>query len=354
MHDLRSGASELVIGKARRFLDTIYEQWPRDILSVAHTMSTLLDGLQQVRREMSPQEWRVFCEEVVPKHGLAEVIRQDPFTLHSVRKPRGYAGDAELLDYIYGHRSAQTTTIGKDIFAFTTNTPACRAVRRRAEVIAGIIDSLAEERGPIRVLSIACGHLREADMSGALRQGKIREYAAFDQDPDSLAHVDRRLGGRNVRTVRGSIGELLLGRHKSLYGYDFVYAAGLYDYLTQRLATRMTSWMFDATGPGGLTLLTNFLRDNAGAGYMEAFMEWELILRSPNELIDTARQLPADQIADQSVYTDELGMVVYVELRRTAAVRTAVDLVRPPLAGRLDPFNPKPTGSWSGRGVRSQ
>jgi hypothetical protein len=117
-----------------------------------------------------------------------------------------------------------------------------------------------------------------------------------------------------------------MGKHKDLSGFDFVYAAGLYDYLSQKLATRMTSWMFNTTRPGGITLLTNYLRDIDGDGYMEAFMEWELIFRSPEELADTASRIPAEQIADKKTYLEEGGMIVFVELHKAARVRSESDI----------------------------
>lgn len=321
--------------EGQRFLDTIHEQMHRDPLSVSRTMSNLLQGLHRVRRQMPEDQWRQFCKEVVPRHDLSRMIQEDPFTQHSVRKPRGYAGDAELLDYIYGKREANTTPMGKSIFEFTTNTPVSRAVRTRARIIAGIIDRLAGQRhSGLRVLSIACGHLREADLSEAVGQGKVSEYVAFDQDADSLAHVSERLGGKNVRTVRGSVADLMMGRHKDLCGFDFVYAAGLYDYLNQRLATRMTSWMFDATRPGGLTLLTNYVRDIVGDGYMEAFMDWELIFRSPEELEDTTRRIAPGQIAGRKTYTEDDGMVVFVELLKASRVPFPADLPFAPVPQR--------------------
>jgi SAM-dependent methyltransferase len=281
-------------------------------------MFDLLQGLHEIRRDIPRDEWRQFCKETVPNHHLAKMIHQDPFTLHSVRKPRGYPGDAALLDFIYGRRTAPTTTLGERIFEFTTNTPPSRGVRSRARIIAGIIDRLARQRGSLRILSIACGHLREAEMSEAVREGKVTEYVAFDQDEESLAHVRERFPNGRVTTIRGSLGELLLGKHKGLGQFDFVYAAGLYDYLSEKLATRLTTWMFNVTAPGGVTLLTNYLPDIVGAGYMEAFMEWELIFRSPEELADTARRIPADQIADRRSYVEDNNMIAFVELLKAS------------------------------------
>jgi extracellular factor (EF) 3-hydroxypalmitic acid methyl ester biosynthesis protein len=318
VHKQQSDLPSVFVQKGRKFLDQVYQQMQGDTLSVAHTMSNLLSGLHEIRRELPPDDWQTFCKQVVPKHDLAKLIHQDPFTFHSVRKPRGYAGDAALLDYIYGHSKATATPLGERIFEFTTNTAPCRAVRTRSKIIAGIIDRLAQERRePLRILSIACGHLREADTSQAVQAGRVAEYVAFDQDAESLAEVGRRLKQWNVRTVRGSIVDLLMGRHRSLEGFHLVYAAGLYDYLSQRLATRMTSWMFNATRPGGTTLLTNFLSGIGGAGYMEAFMDWELIFRTPEELGDTASRIPVDAIGGKRVYSVD-GEVVFVELNKLA------------------------------------
>ncbi len=315
MQEQQHSTSNRLNGNGHRFLDQVCEQLHRDPLAVSHTMSTLLTGLQKVRREMPREEWQEFCRNTVPKHELAQLIREDPFTLHSVRKPRGYPGDAALLDYIYGCSQASSTPLGQGIFDFTINTPPCRAVRSRARIIAGIIDRMAAKGRPLRILSIACGHLREADMAQAVQQGMVSEYVAFDQDARSLQEVETRLGGRNIKTIRGSIGDLLLGKQRQLGGFDMVYAAGLYDYLSQKLATRMTSWMFNATRPGGITLLTNFLQDIGGAGYMEAFMEWELIYRTPQELTDTTRLLPKAQVAETRTYSDE-DQVVFVEVHK--------------------------------------
>lgn len=337
----RQSASDEGILEGRRLLDRTFEQIHRDPLAVSHGMSNLLQGLHRVRRQLPPEDWKTFCRQVVSGHELARLIQQDPFTLHSVRKPRGYAGDAALLDYIYGHRAAPASEVGKTIFDFTTNTSTSRAVRTRAHMIAGIVDRTAERRSAPRVLSIACGHLREADMSAAVREGRVGEYVAFDQDDESLALVRQRLGHKRVRTVQGSVADLLMGRHKDLAGFDFVYAAGLYDYLSQRLASRMTTWMFNATRPGGMTLLTNYLRGIDGAGYMEAFMEWELIFRSPEELADTACRIPPEQIAEKKTYVEEGGMIVFVELHKAGRVWSESDIAYRPGIHREE--NPRPS-----------
>jgi hypothetical protein len=171
MSDTLISASNRVVDRCYRFLDQINEQFHRDPLAASSTMTTLLQGLHEVRSETPREEWQNFCKKVT-QHDLYQLIQQDPFTNHSTVKPRGYAGDAQLLDFIYGHRQTPTTPMGSRIFDFMiADSPACRAVRARAKKIAEIIDRLANQKGSIKVLSIACGHLREADMSQAFQQG---------------------------------------------------------------------------------------------------------------------------------------------------------------------------------------
>lgn len=61
------------------------------------------------------------------------------------------------------------------------------AVRERLAIIRGLVDGQAKQSSkPVRILSLACGHCREAADSEALREGRISQWIAFDQDAESL------------------------------------------------------------------------------------------------------------------------------------------------------------------------
>jgi len=83
---------------------------------------------------------------------------------------------------------------------------------------------------------------------------------------------------------------------------DLVYAAGLYDYLSQPLATRLTKTMFDMLRPGGKLQVANFVPDHPEVGYMETFMQWSLIYRTESQLEDVAKEIPAPEIADKRTF----------------------------------------------------
>jgi cyclopropane fatty-acyl-phospholipid synthase-like methyltransferase len=102
--------------------------------------------------------------------------------------------------------------------------------------------------------------MRELDLSHAVKCGLIGEIVAFDQDPLSLAEVEaraRRLAAP-VKCVEASVTRLIAGR-TTFADFDFVYAAGLFDYLNVRAAKRLARAMFTMLRPGGRMLIPNFL-----------------------------------------------------------------------------------------------
>src|SRR5262249_44121844 len=63
-------------------------------------MRELLPFLQTQRVKSSERDWAAFVE-LCLRHPLRALLHQDPFTYRAYSKPRGYAGDAVLLDFIY-------------------------------------------------------------------------------------------------------------------------------------------------------------------------------------------------------------------------------------------------------------
>jgi SAM-dependent methyltransferase len=247
---------------------------------VVQGMSRIAEGLKGIRSRHTSDEWLTFAQTGFLKHSLSQIIYQDPFTRHSFEKPRGYAGDAELLDYIYGFRfpPANSTVLGQEILKYSADMAAMpQSVRARRDILAQTIDCLADENShPVRVLSIACGHLREAKKSEAFLAGQIGEFIALDQDLQSLELIKQEQSSYPIQTIHSSITALI--RNKLTFeNLDLVYAAGLYDYLSQSFATRLTKIMFDMLRPGGKLLVANFIPDHREVGYMETFMQWHLI-----------------------------------------------------------------------------
>jgi SAM-dependent methyltransferase len=286
-------------------------------------MQALIDGLRNVRRGLSQSEWFSLVSETILRHPIAETLLSCPLTRRSNEKPRGYAGDAELLDHIYGLGVAASAphpaTLAGQVYYYTVNSPACRAVRERREILSREIDKAAAQSAPrgARILSIACGHLREAELSEALRGGRISKFIAADQDEQSLAEAARAYGGFGVETEVATVRSII--SKKSVYeDMDLVYAAGLFDYLADPIGRRLVERMFGFLRPGGRLLVANFTPSVPDVGYMESFMDWRLIFRTPDEVRGLCDGLDVDRVSGIDVFEDRAGTIAYATAQKRA------------------------------------
>jgi hypothetical protein len=280
---------------------------------IASALEELFDDLS-LRRDEDPDGWPTYASSCLA-HPVRRLLHQDPFTYRAFSKPRGYAGDAVMMDYIYGLGEARlaaaaATPLGRAIFNHMSTRPSARAVRFRRQLIAALIDRSAA-RGGRRVLAFAAGHLREAELSAAIRAGGVDHYLAMDQDADSLRLIARDYAHRGVQTVSGSVRQLLTGKLRP-GTFDFVYAAGLYDYLSAPVAAAFTRTLFDLTTPGGMLLVPNFLTGGRDTGYMEAFMDWRLIYRDHRDMEALIHELPARDVASYEIFDDPDDTITFL------------------------------------------
>ena len=301
------------LNPSTHFLDRLYHGLAgRD---PGRALPSLFEGLQEVRERSTPTEWESFAR-AAQEHGLRGLVHEDPMTRRSFEKPRGYAGDAVLLDYIYRDREPDAPTErGQAVYAYAAARPASCAVRHRRDLLAHLIDRTADRVGDrARVLSVACGHLREARLSVALQAGRIEELVALDADPESLAVVGAEPCPA-IRPVERSIGRLL-ARPGDLGRFDFAYSAGLYDYLEDSLARRLTAALFGLLRPGGRLLICNFLPTVPDSGYMATYMGWSLIYRDLPAIEALAAGVPDGEVAARRFWSDAFGAIGYLELQR--------------------------------------
>ena len=313
--------SKKSIESARHLLDATYQELGSGARSWK-TVAELARGLQRVRRDCSPEHWRSFAREDCRAHPLMNLLQQDPYTRRAFEKPRGYPGDAYMIDFLYGLGSAQkalagVNPIGRAVHEYTTShCPASHAVRSRMVLLAKALDDVGHRNPNARIISVACGHVREALFSSAVRRGDFERFVALDHDPESLAIVERDLAAFGVEQRLGSVRQILSGETLVRERFDFVYAAGLYDYLDQTTARALTERLFGMLRPSGILLVANFLPDIRDSGYMEGFMDWWLVYRDEATISELAEAVPSGELEARTTNVDENGNVVYLKLRR--------------------------------------
>ncbi len=265
------------------------------------------------------EDMQAWCRQH-PLHALAQ---QDPYTHRAATKPRGYAGDAVMMDYIYsGTPPAGATALGAGIFSATTRASMGLSVLYRRQLLKSLIDDTVVTFDQPRLLSVASGPCRE--LAGSLVQSPQfgGEFVALDQDPLSCQEVRRCYGPHaaaapRVRVLNEGVRALINPARAQAWGrFELIYSAGLYDYLPDAMARRLTARLVQMLAPGGRLLIANFVPAGTGRGYMELFMDWTLVLRTPVQMQALARQAGATLVHS---FMDPHRNVVYAELAAGAA-----------------------------------
>lgn len=270
--------------------------------------------LQHYRCELAG-DWPEFARTHCGRHPVQEKIQESPFTRRCYQQPRGYPGDPVILDYIFGYNSLDgVSDLGRAIYERERCQTSCRSVRARRDRLAAKIDETARRVSQPRILSVASGHLREAQVSEAVANGAIGDFVALDQDPESAAVVSREQCSNGIRPICATIRSLLSGRAGLDQSFDFVYAAGLYDYLKDAVAARLTSILFGMLRPGGSLLVANFHSDCPDVAGMEAILTWWLVYRDEKQMARLCSEIDPTQVAESKVYRDELRNLVYLEV----------------------------------------
>ncbi len=284
-------------------------------------MQRFVEILARARAQRDATSWRSLVSSL-REHRLRALCAEDPYTDRASRKPRGYPGDAVLLDFVYQHSDvaplvAAATPLGREIHAYTARASSgARAVRARRDRIAARIDRVAQRTENARILSFGCGHLREAEQSMAVARGALAALVAADADAETAARVAEQWEGTAVRPVCRSLGQLIRGRASIAGSFDLVYALGLHDYLGARAGRALVARLFDLTAPGGTVVIANFLPSFDGAAYMEAMMDCWLVYRDEAELLALARDVPEAELADVQIDTEPTGSIAFLEITK--------------------------------------
>ena len=216
-----------------------------------------------------------------------------------------------MLDYIYRPTEHFLSDVGKNVYRATTTSPNANSIRFRQAYLAELIGSSVEKRGPLEVLSVACGHMRELDLCPPSYATQLN-ISALDQDNDTLLTLTNNYPDFSIKVIPESITSILKPTFRD--GYDLIYSAGLFDYLNDKLASKLIHRLSSLLRQGGVLSVANFLPDNHGRGYMEGFMEWSLIYRSQDELEGLAKGLGTE--FEVSSFTDDFENVAYLELHK--------------------------------------
>ena len=260
---------------------------------------------------------------------LHPLVLEGPMYSRALAKPRGYAGDYITMSYIYENDFEGTSLFGKMEHYAACIHDVCVAVRNRKDfIVQRMLEKIKNTTKPsFKVLSVGSGPAYEfSDLFYLLHPDDIPqiEVVLFDVDPEALNFCFSRL--REILLARGlaskirlrllydSVAHLLEDDYFLGDGFDFIFSAGLYDYLSLRKAQLLTSRLFLRLAEQGSLVIGNMTPKNPSSWGMEYLLDWFLIYRRPEDLV-----LFLTNISQPFVYettTEPLGVNAFLVVRK--------------------------------------
>ena len=250
------------------------------------------------------------------QHPIHNILQQAAYNRRQFNKPRGYSGDAVTIDYIYRLKGSELedSYLGREIHNACMDTSACASVRWRARHLADKIELASQDQKP-NILSLASGHLRELLYISDF-ENKIGNFYAVDQDKESNEEARRSLPYHNLFITENSVLDVILGKYSTAEPLHFIYSCGLFDYLNDKVASKLILRCMQMLAPGGKLLIANFVPGIVEQAYMEAFMDWYLIYRDEAQMESLINKETKPLVEDIKMYRDPMGNVVYMEVVR--------------------------------------
>lgn len=302
------------------------ETFERLKIPVKPKLHELLQRFEYEAKNVSVDELESHCG--FAQRDLLPLMMRAPFFHRSYTKPLGYAGDYEMVNMmIHGLREGPTT-YAQLVNDFYLETDMVRAHRNRLLILQERLGELArraQETGKTcRILNVGCGPAIELERF--IRQDALAERCEFrliDFNEETLSYARERLetamqeSGRRpqIEYVQQSVHGLLKQSIGSDNGsetqsFDFVYCAGLFDYLSDRICQRMLTLFCRWTVPGGTVIATNVHPDNPARWLLEHVVEWHLIHRTKADMLAIA---PQDYPA--RIFDDSTQLNVFLEIQ---------------------------------------
>jgi extracellular factor (EF) 3-hydroxypalmitic acid methyl ester biosynthesis protein len=279
------------------------------------------------------QEAAEVAEDLAPMHrsfaqtAIHPLILRAPFVHRTFSKPLGYAGDYEMVNQIAGDPWQGPSSYFQLVNFMFLQAGVAQAHRNRIDILQQRLEALAAQAGvvgrPMRVLNIGCGPALEIQrfVQKCPDFDKL-EFVLVDFSEETLEYTRNRLEGLQPGTGKKphvtmrheSVAQLLKRANQLQDGmeadqFDYVYCAGLFDYLTDKVCTRLMKYLMAQSRAGAKMLVTNVHSSNQERLWMEHFLEWYLIYRDEAAF---EKILPPGLQA-VNVYTDSTGVNIFME-----------------------------------------
>ena len=305
------------------------------VREIGESMVPAFNNLHERLEELSgiiPEELRP-AHQSLSRRQLHPLTLCSPFAYRTYSKPLGYAGDYEMVNMI-----ARDPFEGGSLFAkvmnfwFLSQWPA-EAHRNRIDFLKASLrqEGLRSLRTgkPLRIFNLGCGPAREIQqfLSEDVAICNHTQLTLVDFNEETVQHttqlleqLKRQSGAQTpIQVIKKSVHQIIKEGNKPSVGidpakYDFVYCAGLFDYLSDRTCRQLMNIFHSWLAPGGLLLATNVNDTKPFRHMLEFILDWHLIYRSRNNAVGLVPELARPE--DAKFQEDSTSVNIFIEVRK--------------------------------------
>lgn len=308
-------------------------QMERDVIDelqspMLPTVNSLFERFEKTATEVTEDLQPVHRNYV--KRQLHPLLLCSPFMYRIFQKPLGYAGDYEMVNMILRDPVEGSSLFAKLLNVYILLQAPAEGHRNR---VTYLTERLVDETRRCtrlgrnsRILNLGCGPAKE--VQNFLMHEDLCDRAnltLLDFNDETLQYTGRLLDEikmknrriTHIQMIKKSVHQILKEYARIQNGggdYDFIYCAGLFDYLNDRVCKRLMNIFYDLLAPGGLLVATNVDASNPIRNTMEYIFEWHLVYRDSKQF-ETLRPDNAPP-GSYKVRAETTGSNIFIEVRK--------------------------------------
>jgi extracellular factor (EF) 3-hydroxypalmitic acid methyl ester biosynthesis protein len=279
---------------------------------------------KKISEELRPAH-QVFAQKL-----LHPLVLCSPFANRAFSKPLGYAGDYGMVNMIALNPFQGNTLFSKIMNLWFLRQWPSQAHRNRLSYLKECLENETSRtvrvNGTARIFNFACGPAIEVQNFLAESPfGDQVEFTLVDFNEETLnflgsaiSHIKERLSLKTkINFQRKTVYQLIKEGEKATVEkpqYDFVYCAGLFDYLPDETCTRLMKIFYSWLAPGGLLAVTNVVDEKPFRHMLEFVLDWHLIYRNTEKGAALIPKCVPEDV--RRLKNDVTGVNLFIEARK--------------------------------------